>query len=141
VKLSHIAAWLSTAICDNFTLLGVSVCLAVSEMSRRFKFFFPHFFLFCSIRESHPQGSVEGKMKIALIGAGMFGADVHLRAYANLQISGLAPLLGRIGLDQWARELAPVSFELAAVAARSQASAQRAGDAMDEYRKGPKAAF
>jgi len=72
---------------------------------------------------------MQGKIKIALIGTGMFGADVHLRTYANLQISGLAPLLGRIGLDQWGRELAPVSFELAAVAARSQASAERASSA------------
>ncbi|MGO8698579.1 MAG: Gfo/Idh/MocA family protein [Limisphaerales bacterium] len=75
---------------------------------------------------------MEGKIKIALIGAGMFGADVHLRAYANLQISGLAPLLGRIGQDQWARELAPASIELVAVAARSQASAQRAGDVFQQ---------
>jgi predicted dehydrogenase len=69
---------------------------------------------------------MEGKIKIALIGAGMFGGDVHLRAYADLQRSGLAPHIGRIGLDSWARELAPISFELAAVAASTESSAARA---------------
>ena len=76
---------------------------------------------------------MEGKIKIALIGAGMFGADVHLRAYADLQCSGLAPQLGRIGLDHWGRDLAPVAFELAAVAARSESSAKRACDAFQQW--------
>jgi predicted dehydrogenase len=76
---------------------------------------------------------MEGIVKLALIGAGMFGADVHLRAYADLQRSGLAPQLGRIGLDGWARDLAPVAFELAAVAARSESSAQRACNAFQQW--------
>jgi predicted dehydrogenase len=76
---------------------------------------------------------VEGIIKLALIGAGMFGADVHLRAYADLQRSGLAPQLGRIGLDHWARDWAPISFELAAVAARSESSAHRACDAFQQW--------
>jgi predicted dehydrogenase len=67
-----------------------------------------------------------GTLKIALIGAGMFGGDVHARAYADLQRHGLAPNLGRLGLDRWARELADLRFELVAVATRSAASAQRA---------------
>ena len=71
---------------------------------------------------------MERRIKIALIGAGMFGGDVHLRTYANLQFSGIAPHLGRIGLDGWARDLAPVSFELAAIATKSKSSAQRACD-------------
>jgi predicted dehydrogenase len=71
---------------------------------------------------------MERRIKIALIGAGMFGGDVHLRTYSNLQFSGLAPHLGRIGLDGWARDLAPVSFELAAVATKSKASSQRSCD-------------
>ncbi len=71
---------------------------------------------------------MEGKIKIALIGAGMFGGDVHLRAYADLQRSGLAPQLGRIGLDHWGRDLAPVAYELAAVAARTESSARRCCD-------------
>src|ERR1700733_9329559 len=76
---------------------------------------------------------MEGTIKLALIGAGMFGADVHLRAYADLQRCGLTPQLGRIGLDDWARDLAPVSFELAAVAARSEVSAHRACDAFQKW--------
>ena len=69
---------------------------------------------------------MEGRLKLALIGVGMFGGDVHARAYADLQRGGISPHLGRIGLDAWARELAPLRFELAAVAARSETSARRA---------------
>jgi predicted dehydrogenase len=68
-------------------------------------------------------------MKIALVGAGMFGGDVHLRAYADLQRSGLAGFLGRLGFDDFARPLADVRFQLVAVATRSEASARRATDA------------
>ena len=39
----------------------------------------------------------ERTVKIALVGAGMFGGDVHLRAYADVQRSGLAPYVGRLG--------------------------------------------
>lgn len=66
------------------------------------------------------------KIKIGLIGAGMFGGDVHLRTYADLQRSGLAPWLGRLGLDDFAREFADVHFELIGVATRTEASAKRA---------------
>jgi predicted dehydrogenase len=65
-------------------------------------------------------------IKLALIGTGMFGGDIHLRTYAALQRAGISPLLGRVGLDAWARDLAPVRFELVAVAARSESSARRA---------------
>src|ERR1051325_11629664 len=65
-------------------------------------------------------------IKIALIGAGMFGGDVHARAYADLQRAGIAPQLGRIGLDQWAREFAPIQFDLVAIATRTKESAGRA---------------
>ncbi len=64
-------------------------------------------------------------IKIALVGAGMFGGDVHLRAYADLQRFGIAGQLARLGLDQHARDFAPVNFELVAIATRSPASAQR----------------
>jgi predicted dehydrogenase len=74
---------------------------------------------------------MEQRIKIALIGAGMFGGDVHLRAYANFQRSGLSPHLGRIGLDHWARDLAPIEFELTAIGARSESSARRACDAFE----------
>jgi predicted dehydrogenase len=67
-------------------------------------------------------------MKVALVGAGMFGGDVHLRAFADLQRSGLAPMLHRLALDEYARPLADVDFRLVAVATRSERSAVRAAD-------------
>ena len=45
--------------------------------------------------------------RLRLVGAGMFGGDVHARAYADLQRAGISPQLGRVGLDHWARDLAP----------------------------------
>jgi len=71
------------------------------------------------------------RIRIALIGAGMFGGDVHLRAYADLQRGGLSGFLGRLGMDEYARPLAGVEFELVAVATRSEASAQRAATAFE----------
>ncbi|MBM3214836.1 Gfo/Idh/MocA family oxidoreductase [Candidatus Poribacteria bacterium] len=65
-------------------------------------------------------------MQIALVGAGMFGADVHLRTYADLERCGIAPYLGRIGMDDLAREFSDVRWELVAVATRSPDSASRA---------------
>ncbi|MEY4484151.1 MAG: hypothetical protein RL693_1603, partial [Verrucomicrobiota bacterium] len=47
-------------------------------------------------------------LKIALVGAGMFGGDVHARAYADLQRYGIAGQLARVGLDLWNRDLAGV---------------------------------
>jgi len=76
---------------------------------------------------------MEGKMKVALIGAGMFGGDVHARAYADLQKSGISGLLARVGLDRWARDLAPIEFELVAIATRSEASAVKACDNYEEW--------
>ena len=69
---------------------------------------------------------MEPTIKIALIGAGMFGGDVHARAYADLQRAGISPQLGRIGLDHWAREFAAIRFQLAAIATRTPKSARRA---------------
>src|SRR5205085_9490226 len=67
-----------------------------------------------------------GVIKIALVGAGMFGGDVHARAYADLQRAGISPQLGRVGLDHWARDLVPIEFQLVAVATRSEKSARQA---------------
>jgi predicted dehydrogenase len=67
-----------------------------------------------------------GTTKIALVGAGMFGGDVHARAYADLQRAGISPQLGRVALDSWAREMAGIKFELVAVATRTEKSARRA---------------
>lgn len=75
---------------------------------------------------------MERTIKIALVGAGMFGGDVHLRAYADLQRFGIAGQLARLGLDQHSRDLAPVRFELVAVATRSQKSAQRSAAAFQQ---------
>ena len=69
-----------------------------------------------------------GRIKLALIGTGMFGSDVHLRTYADLQRTGIGPQLGRVGLGDWGRDLAPIQFELVAIAARSEQSAKRAGE-------------
>src|SRR6476619_4146853 len=69
---------------------------------------------------------MERKIRIALVGAGMFGGDVHARAYADLQRSGISPQLGRVGLDHWAKSFADIDFELSAVATRSEASARLA---------------
>ncbi len=75
----------------------------------------------------------ERRVKIGLVGAGMFGGDVHLRAFADLQRSGLAGFLARLGQDAYARPLADVEFELAAVATRSESSARRAADQFAEW--------
>ena len=69
---------------------------------------------------------MEGSIKLALVGAGMFGGDVHARAYADLQRHGISPQLGRLGLDAWARDLAPIRFQLVALATRTEKSARRA---------------
>src|SRR4051794_22938639 len=69
---------------------------------------------------------MDRRIRIALIGAGMFGGDVHARAYADLQRCGISPQLGRIGLDDWARDFCDIRFELVAVATRSEKSAKRA---------------
>ena len=71
---------------------------------------------------------MERTIKIALVGAGMFGGDVHARAYADVQRAGISPQLGRVGLDAWGRDFAEIKFELVAVATRSEKSAMRARD-------------
>ncbi len=67
-----------------------------------------------------------GALKIGLVGTGMFGGEVHLRACAGLQRFGISPQLSRVGLESWARDLAPLRFELSAIAAHSEDSARRA---------------
>ncbi|MFT5493376.1 MAG: putative dehydrogenase [Limisphaerales bacterium] len=75
----------------------------------------------------------EKTIQIALIGAGMFGGDVHARAYADVQKYGVAGTLGRVGLDRWTRDFAGIEFELVAVATRSEASAKRAQAQFKEW--------
>lgn len=81
------------------------------------------------------------KIKIALIGAGMFGGDVHLRAFADVHRYGLSGFLSRLGLDQYSRRLADVEFELVAVATRSEASARRAAASFQQITGAQPAAF
>jgi predicted dehydrogenase len=76
---------------------------------------------------------MEPTLKIALVGAGMFGGDVHLRAYADMQRFGIGGQLARVGLDEFTRELAPVKVELVAVATRSAASAEKSAAAFEEW--------
>jgi len=71
---------------------------------------------------------MERTIKIALAGAGMFGGDVHLRTYADLQRFGIAGQLARLGLDQHSRDFADVKFDLVAIATRSEASAKRSAE-------------
>jgi predicted dehydrogenase len=66
------------------------------------------------------------EVQIALIGAGMFGGEVHTRAYADLQRHGIAPYLGRIGLGDWAGDLGGVRFALVAIGTRTEKSARKA---------------
>lgn len=72
-------------------------------------------------------------IRIGLVGAGMFGGDVHLRAYADLQRFGIAGQLARLGFDAWTRDFAPVEFRLEAVATRSPASAARTALAFQQW--------
>jgi predicted dehydrogenase len=65
-------------------------------------------------------------IKIGLVGAGMFGGDVHLRAYADLHRAGISSQLGRLGLDDWTRDFAEIQFQLTAVATRTRQSAAHA---------------
>ena len=69
---------------------------------------------------------MERRIKIGLVGAGMFGGDVHLRTYADLQRSGISPWLGRIGYDDFASEFADVTFELVGIGTRTKVSGERA---------------
>jgi predicted dehydrogenase len=82
-------------------------------------------------------GNSGGVLRCGLVGGGMFGGDVVLRTIEDLARCGVAPYLGRIGLDTFARELYGVSFALAAVGTRTQASAERLAAAYAEAVGGP----
>jgi predicted dehydrogenase len=64
-------------------------------------------------------------IKIGLVGAGMFGGDVHLRTYCQLEQNGLLPWLGRIGLDNMARPLGDIAIEFVALATHTPGSCAR----------------
>jgi len=63
------------------------------------------------------------KVKIALVGAGMFGGDVHLRSYADMERYGMVGSLARIGMDEFIREMSSLRVELVAIATRTERSA------------------
>lgn len=65
-------------------------------------------------------------IRAALVGYGMFGADVVIGTLWDLMRNGIAPYLDRVGLDDYARHYSDVRFELLAVGTRSEASARRA---------------
>ncbi|MCB1209242.1 MAG: Gfo/Idh/MocA family oxidoreductase [Verrucomicrobiales bacterium] len=75
---------------------------------------------------------MEPTIQIALVGAGMFGGDVHARAYADFQRFGLAGQLARVGLEEYARPFGNVRFELVAVGTRTEKSAIKAADSFAE---------
>jgi predicted dehydrogenase len=68
----------------------------------------------------------ERKLRMALVGYGMFGSDVVAGTLWDLQRNGIAPYLDRIGLDDRARDYVDIGFGLVAVGARSEATARRA---------------
>lgn len=70
-------------------------------------------------------------LKLALVGAGMFGGDVHLRTYAQIAQYGLGPWLGRLGLDPLAPVLGDVRCEVVALGTRSEATGQARRDEYD----------
>ncbi len=67
----------------------------------------------------------ERTIRMAQVGYGMFGADVVAGSMHDLQRNGIAPYLGRVGLDDYASDYHDVTFEMVAIGSRSQASAER----------------
>ena len=68
----------------------------------------------------------EKVIRAALLGYGMFGADVVVGTLWDLVRNGLSPYLDRVGLDDYAARYQDVRFELVAVGTRSEGSARRA---------------
>jgi predicted dehydrogenase len=65
-------------------------------------------------------------LRCGLVGGGMYGGDVVFRTILDLARCGIAPYLGRAGLDTFARDLAGIRFSLEGVGTRTRASAERA---------------
>lgn len=62
----------------------------------------------------------------------MFGGDVHLRTYCQLEQNGLLPWLGRLGLDNMARPLGDIHIDFVALATHTPGSGARK---LEEYGK------
>ncbi|MDA1191567.1 MAG: Gfo/Idh/MocA family oxidoreductase [Candidatus Poribacteria bacterium] len=73
------------------------------------------------------------RFQIALVGAGMFGGDVHLRTYADFVRRGIAPDLGRVAMDDFARHFADVEIELVAVGTRTPQSAENSAETFHQW--------
>lgn len=71
-------------------------------------------------------------IRAALLGYGMFGADVIIGTLWDLHRNGIAPYLDRIGLDDFSQAYKDVEFQLVAVGTRSEESARRAEREMGE---------
>jgi predicted dehydrogenase len=67
-------------------------------------------------------------VRVALVGGGMFGGDVVLRSIEDFERCGLAPYLGRVGLDHRARDVAAVRLRLVAIGTRTETTARRLCD-------------
>ncbi len=69
-------------------------------------------------------------LRVAVIGGGMFFAEIIGPVLRDLERYGIGPYLGSIGQGRWARALAPARVELVAVGTRSAArgTAGRIGD-------------
>ncbi|HVR75703.1 MAG TPA: Gfo/Idh/MocA family oxidoreductase [Planctomycetota bacterium] len=76
--------------------------------------------------------SGEKTLRMALVGGGMFGGDVVLRSIEDLERCGLAPYLGRIGLDHRARAVGALEPRLVAIGTRTEATASRLARAYRE---------
>lgn len=72
-------------------------------------------------------------LNIGLVGAGMFGGEVHLRTYSQIEQYGIAPWLGRVGLDDKARLLGDVEFKFVALATRTEATGVKKQDEFSAY--------
>ena len=73
-------------------------------------------------------------IRVAVIGGGMFFAEIIGPTLRDLERFGLAPYLGSLGQGRHARDLAPVPLELVAVGTHSPARGT-AGRIVDWYRE------
>lgn len=68
---------------------------------------------------------MDREIKIGLVGAGMFGSEVHLPTYRQLHLNGLLPWLGRLGLDNMARPLGDIGVRFVALGTHTEASCRK----------------
>jgi predicted dehydrogenase len=73
-------------------------------------------------------------LRLAVLGGGMFFAEIIGPVLRDLERYGIAPYLGSIGQGRFARDLAPARLELVAVGTRSSARGT-AGRIVDWYRQ------